>query len=391
MNEAIAAWCSLWRAPKVGSKTFFQIVNAFGSPKAFFDASDADVRATLPQVKETLWQSWRACCDEGKQDVDWLLAGEERYILTFDDPDYPPLLKAIDDPPPVLFVQGNVKALWLPQVAIVGSRQASSGALQNTYDFARILSSCGLVITSGLALGVDGAAHESALAAGGLTIAVVGTGLDRVYPAKHHALAHQIVKQGAMVSEFPIGVGVRSEHFPRRNRIISGLAAGVLVVEASLQSGSLITARLASEQGREVFAIPGSIHNPLAKGCHHLIKQGAKLVESAQDIVEELRGVVNHQYPIRAQMKETLAKAEPASSATPMASPQFAPSVKAQSALSEEERIILEAMGFEICTIDDLVERTGQKAEQVASQLLMLELDGRVMSVAGGRFQRYGA
>lgn len=397
MQEELLAWCSLWRAPKVGSKTFFQLHNAFGSPKAFFDASDAYVRATLPQVKEALWRSWRECRDLGQQDLAWLAAGEDRAIVRFDDPDYPPLLKAIDDPPPVLFVQGNLKALWLPQIAIVGSRQASGAALQNTHDFAHALSSCGLVVTSGLALGVDGAAHEAALEAGGLTIAVVGTGLDRVYPARHHALAHRIVAQGAMVSEFPIGVGVRSEHFPRRNRLISGLATGVLVVEASMQSGSLITARLASEQGREVFAIPGSIHNPLAKGCHLLIKQGAKLVETAQDIVEDLRGVVSrYQHEWRPYVASQMQSALPDSSygsADVSATPPPKTQTTAQSALpvSAEEQRILEALGFEVCGMDDLVLRTGLSAEQLAAALLMLELDGRVMSVAGGRFQRQGS
>lgn len=384
MKDEIFAWCSLWRAPKVGSKTFFQLHNAFGSPKAFFDASDALVRAKLPQVKEALWRSWRECRDLGQQDLAWLEGSDDRAILRFDDPDYPPLLKAIDDPPPVLFVQGNVKALWLPQIAIVGSRQASAAALQNTTEFAHALSSCGLVVTSGLALGVDGAAHEAALGAGGLTIAVVGTGLDRVYPARHHALAHRIVAQGAMVSEFPIGVGVRSEHFPRRNRLISGLATGVLVVEASVQSGSLITARLASEQGREVFAIPGSIHNPLAKGCHLLIKQGAKLVESAQDIVEDLRSAVSrHQHEWRSYvLPETTPQS--ALSETPVA-----PTLH-ESALpvSDDEQRILDALGFEICSIDDLVLCTGLSTEHLAATLLLLELDGRVVSVAGGRFQR---
>ncbi|HDP89853.1 MAG TPA: DNA-protecting protein DprA, partial [Thioalkalivibrio sp.] len=261
------------------------------------------------------------------------------------------------------FVAGEPRLLLTPQLAIVGSRHPTPGGRESAYEFARHLAGHGLTITSGLALGIDAAAHEGALAAPGLTVAVAATGLDRVYPSRHRALAHEIAEQGALVSEFSVGTGTRAEHFPRRNRIISGLAVGTLVVEAALRSGSLITARLATDQGREVFAIPGSIHNPLARGCHRLIRDGAKLVETAQDILEEL------------DLSPTAGPPEQATDA---------PTVE----LDAEYHHLLMCMGYDPVPIDTLVQRSGLTTEAVSSMLLVLELRNLVASLNGGRYER---
>lgn len=364
------AWCSLLRAPGVGIKTYWKLLEAFGSPEVFFALGEQEVRKRLPDVAADKLRAWREAEGSGEADMAWLAQGAGRHILTAHDPLYPELLRQIDDPPPVLFVHGEPGVLSAAQIAIVGSRNATMPALQTARGFAGELAKHGWITVSGMALGVDGAAHEGALDAGGLTVAVVGTGLDRVYPARHKALAHRIVEQGAMVSEFPIGTGVRSNHFPRRNRMISGLATGVLVVEASLQSGSLITARMALEQGREVFAIPGSIHHPLAKGCHQLIKQGAKLTESITDMLEELPRL---QSVSPAQMVETAPEAQKHDAA---------------SAIDAPTQSVLDALGFAPCSLDDLVARTDLTGAEISAILLMLELDGQVAVLPGQRFQR---
>ncbi|MEO5574291.1 MAG: DNA-processing protein DprA, partial [Gammaproteobacteria bacterium] len=270
------------------------------------------------------------------------------------------------------FVVGNAAVLSTPQLAIVGSRNPTPAGSETAHDFARHLCASGLTITSGLASGIDAASHRGALDGGGLTIAVAGTGLDRVYPARHHDLAHQIAGHGALVSEFVLGTPPLSDHFPRRNRIISGLSLGTLVVEAAQRSGSLITARMAADQGREVFAIPGSIHNPLARGCHFLIRQGAKLVETANDIMEELG-------PLARSLKAV--------------SPQSAlrnDCITANVQLSVETEKLVACLGFESTTIDRLVERSGLTAEAVSSILLMLELQGCVTSTIGGLYTQVG-
>ncbi|CAA9892376.1 conserved hypothetical protein [Candidatus Methylobacter favarea] len=294
-------------------------------------------------------------------DLAWL-EQPNNSVITFNDTNYPPQLKQIPDPPPILFVRGNPELLSAPQIAIVGSRNPSSLGLETARNFARTLSRCGFVITSGLALGIDAASHQGALNANGYTIAVAGTGLDRVYPARHKDLAIQIVNTGAMISEFPAGTIAKANHFPRRNRIISGLCQGLLVVEAAQQSGSLITARLALEQNREVFAIPGSIHNPLARGCNALIRQGAKLVETTQDILEELNQY-NQQY-------------------------ESSLSVGMQSTLDLEQQTLLNRVLFEPTSIDDLVENTGESVEVISSMLLILELQGYIEATAGGCYAR---
>jgi DNA processing protein len=301
-------------------------------------------------------------------DERWL-AGTGRRLVTWGAPDYPPLLAGIPDPPLVLFVEGDSAALSLPQLAIVGSRNPTALGRDTGEQFARHLAAAGLAITSGLALGIDAAAHRGALAAGGRTVAVMGCGLDTVYPREHVALAREIVADGALVSDLPAGTPPLKQHFPRRNRIISGLSLGTLVVEAALQSGSLITARLAAEQGREVFAIPGSIHNPMARGCHRLIRQGAKLVETADDIFAELGALLDG---LRAQ-----AQTEATGIAT-VSGP----------ALDKDYEILLDALGFAPASIDTLVARTSLAADVVASMLLILELDGRVAQQPGGLYCR---
>ncbi len=294
-------------------------------------------------------------------DLDWL-EQQNNSVLTFNDTNYPLQLKEIADPPPILFVRGNPALLSLPQIAIVGSRNPSALGKETAFSFARTLSLYGFVITSGLALGIDGASHRGALNAKGYTVAVAGTGLDRVYPARHKELATEIVNTGVMISEFPPGTTAKANHFPRRNRIISGLCQGLLVVEAAKQSGSLITARMALEQNREVFAIPGSIHNPLARGCNALIREGAKLVETTQDILEEL----NQYYQ---QDDELL----------PLIT---------QSTLDLEQQTLLNRVMFSPTSIDHLVENTGESVEAISSMLLILELQGYLEATAGGCYVR---
>lgn len=273
-------WLALLRTPGVGPRTFLRIL-AVCTPEQLF----TQARHLPDELNLT-----RRSID---QDLNWL-AQPDNHLLTCDDPAYPKQLQEIPDAPPVLFVRGSIDLLSRPQIAIVGSHNPSSQGKQTAQDFAGTLAACGFVITSGLALGIDAASHIGALRSGGLTIAVAGTGLDRIYPARHKQLALEIVENGAIISEFPPGTTAKAGHFPRRNRIISGLCIGLLVVEAARQSGSLITARLALEQNREVFAIPGSIHNPLARGCNALIREGAKLVETTRDILEEF-GQYNQQ------------------------------------------------------------------------------------------------
>ena len=309
-----------------------------------------------------------------EQDLAWL-AGPQHHFLSFEDPRYPARLKAIGDAPLGLFVAGDVDALSLPQIGIVGSRNPTSGGLEHAREFAAHLSRNGLVITSGLALGIDAAAHEGALAAGGLTVAVLGSGLDDVYPVRNRALGARIAQSGALVSEFPAGTPALADHFPRRNRIISGLSLGILVVEAALRSGSLITARQAMEQGREVFALPGSIHNPLAKGCHKLIREGAKLVESGQDIFEELGAALGPAFV-------------PAARPVDNARRPRAPAGGRAAAADPDYTRLLDALGHEPQRLDRLVERTGLTVEAVSSMLLILELQGQVAVVPGGAYQR---
>lgn len=321
----------------------------------------------------------RGVPERAEQMLAWLdLAPHHRLISRY-DPDYPPQLMDLPDPPAALFCVGDAGLLSQPQLAIVGSRSPTAGGLSNARAFARHLAQHGLIITSGLALGIDAEAHRGALQANAPTIAVMGTGPDIIYPSAHTGLAEEIVERGGLLTtEWPPGTAPRRENFPRRNRLISGLTEGVLVVEAGIQSGSLITARLAAEQGREVFAIPGSIHNPLSRGTHRLIREGAKLVETAQDIFEELAPALSAH--LQTPADHEAAKGNPA-----------APSSNdgdEHPALDPDHSRILELMGFDPISADSLIERSGLTPAEVSSILLMLELSGQVATMPGGLYMR---
>ncbi len=351
------AWLRLGLVPGVGNARLLQLLTAFGSPEAVLSSGRGALARHLPAAQ-----------------LDALLAGPDanelaaahawldqpgNSLMTLADADYPRPLLEIADPPALLYCKGRRELLGGPGFGIVGSRNATPQGARDAEAFARALSDAGLVVVSGLALGIDAAAHRGGLAGAGSSIAIVGTGLDRVYPAKNKALAHRLAEHGLIVSEFALGTAPLPGHFPRRNRLISGLSRGVLVVEAAPDSGSLITARVAAEQGREVFAMPGSIHSPLARGCHALIKQGAKLVESAADILDELGWN------------------------TRLASPQF----------PEHDRVaapdpLLDAFDGAPVTADTLAQRTGLTLDTLSAKLLTLELEGRVASLPGGRYQK---
>jgi len=352
--EGLAAWLRLTLIPGIGGETQRKLLAAFGLPEAVFSASRLAARSVIGERAELLFDF------DPSEAVDRSLAWASQpgqHILTLADAAYPHALLEIADPPSVLYVRGNAALLQQRGLAMVGSRNATPQGVQTAESFAKALAGKGLSIISGLALGIDAAAHRGALAAGGDTIAVIGTGTDRLYPARNKELAMAIADHGAIVSEFPLGTPAIASNFPRRNRIISGLSCGVLVVEAAPESGSLITARLAGEQGREVFAIPGSIHSPVARGCHKLIKQGAKLVETAMDVLEELGNI-----------------AEPAALTLPAAAP--------------EENALLAALGHDPCSLDDLVERSRLSIEHLLTELLTLELAGLVATLPGNRYQR---
>jgi len=364
--SADPAWLlALLRAPGIGPVRFARLLEHFGSAAAAFSAGRAELE-TLDLPESALDYLGAPDWQRVDQDLAWL-EQPGNHLLSLDDARYPTLLRHVPGPPPLLFVCGDPDCLRTPQLAIVGSRNPTPLGRETAHHFAAHLAGAGMTVTSGLAFGIDAAAHQGALSGGGQTIAVMGTGLDRVYPAKHRDLAHAIAEHGALVSEFPIGTPLVAGNFPQRNRLISGLALGVLVVEAATQSGSLITARLANDQGREVFAIPGSIHNPLAKGCHSLIRQGAKLVETAADILEELGSLA----AVGRGVTTVAAVAPPA--ATP---------------LDHDYQRLLAAMGAEPASIDSLVEQCGLTAEVLSSMLLIMELEGYVAAIPGGFYCR---
>jgi DNA processing protein len=357
-----ACWLTLHRA-HISSQTIVALLEHFGTVENIFTASRAQLAKCLAQEKPAV-DAILAGINEDSLEKDFRWLGEKNnHLLTWQDAEYPRLLREIPDPPVVLFVCGDKTLLNQPQIAIVGSRNPTRSGQENARAFASYLAQAGLGITSGLAIGIDACAHRGALESGGKTIAVFGTGLDRVYPARHRELAHQIASQGALISEFPLGSPPRREHFPRRNRIISGISLGALVVEAALQSGSLITARLAADQGREVFAIPGSIHSPLARGCHALIRQGAKLVETAQDILEELAPLAHSLKPAAVEI----------SGAHPH---------------DEQTAKLLEHLGYDPVDIDTLVERSGLTPDFISSMLLQMELHGLIEARPGGKYLR---
>jgi DNA processing protein len=354
------AWFRLLESPGLGRGAVRRLLATFGSPEAALSAGTAALRSAGVATVGPEPEGWRDRLTAARR---WLDAGSDRHVLTLGMPGFPPALLQTADPPLMLYVQGSVPALSERSLAIVGSRQATAQGLDNARAFARALADEGLVIVSGLALGIDAAAHEGALDGRAGTVAVLGTGLDPVYPPRHAGLAARVAAHGALVSEFAPGTPPLRQHFPMRNRIIAGLGLGTLVVEAAPQSGSLITARLAAEAGREVFAIPGSIHSPQARGCHALIKQGAKLVESAADVLDELRGT------------RSLALATPAPEADDDPGPRA-------------EEPLLEALGHEPTSLDALQARTGWPTSELNSRLLELELEGLVARLPGGLFQR---
>ncbi|MBP6675999.1 MAG: DNA-processing protein DprA [Vitreoscilla sp.] len=363
-DDELLAWLRLVQAPGVGPGATRRLLAAFGSPQAVLRASPASWREVAGHEAATgLAQNHDDIATLHASTVAWLRAAPEtRHVVTLGDPAYPDTLLQIADPPVLLYAEGCLDLMRAESLAIVGSRHATPPGRDNARQFATHLSQGGLCIVSGMALGIDGAAHEGALVGSGSTVAVVGTGLEQVYPARHKALAARIVTDGLVLSEYPLGTPPLAQNFPRRNRIIAGLTRGTLVVEAAVQSGSLITARLAMEGGREVFAIPGSIHSPQSRGCHRLIQQGAKLVETAADILQELQWPSNQATTIAA-----------AAAATDGASPLQG---------------LLDAMGHDPVTLDALVARIGYPPAELNGKLLDLELDGRVARLPGGLFQQ---
>jgi DNA processing protein len=370
-RDELAAWLRL--ALTVGNATARRLLSAFGLPQGVFSQSGAALRQLVSAAQaDALHSESESIADLLETTWRWLQEADAsgRRILTLADPHYPAALLNTEDPPLMLYVMGQVDAPWPTAIAVVGSRNPTPQGVANARQFSRSFAQAGLTVVSGLALGVDAAAHEGALegaAAGQLaTIAVVGTGLDRVYPRQHLDLAHRIALGGLLVSEYPLGTPPLAPNFPKRNRIIAGLSQGTVVVEAALRSGSLITARQAAEQGKDVFAIPGSIHSPQSRGCHELLKQGAKLVDSAQDVLEEL------------------SLANGPGVAPPAAAPR-----EAETGLPQDGLLV--ALGFDPVGLDALVARTGISPAHLQAQLLELELAGEVARLPGGLFQRVGA
>ena len=363
MNK-IDEWLALLRVPGLQPDQYHQLLNVFGSPEKVL-AAGAGSLGKLGLKASSVRAIQDSTTDLIAPDLDWL-QHDDHHVVTFHDARYPERLKTIPSAPPLLFVRGDPDFLQLPQLAMVGSRTPTASGRKTAHEFARHLSQAGITITSGLARGIDAASHQGALECLAGTVALVAHGLDIVYPAEHRKLAEAISQNGAVVSEHPIGTRPLKAYFPRRNRIISGLSLGTLVVEAALKSGSLITTKHALEQGREVFAIPGSIHNPLARGCHRLIRQGAKLVETADDILEEISALLPDELPGRT-VSEDHTRAENQSS----------------QALDPDHQKLLKCLAYEPVPIDELVNRSGFAASEVASMLLILELEGCVVSESG--------
>lgn len=372
----LRAWLRLLRAPGIGGVRLRDLLERFGDVERIVHAGVPAWRnAGMPVAAIAALQADdRARIDA---DLEWL-SHPSHHLLTWTDLDYPELLRRTPQAPAALFVAGDPTLLWHPQIAIVGSRNPSDGGRANARDFSRTFARSGLLVTSGLADGIDAAAHRAALDVGRPTIAVIATGPDLVYPVVNRALSADIAAKGAVVSEFPPGTEARREHFPRRNRIIAGLTLGTLVVEAALRSGALITARLAAEAGREVFALPGSIHNPLAKGCHRLIRDGAALVESAPEIIDALA-------PHAGQLADALRARLSASYPLPHATTGMLDTLRSQQDVDPDYAALHRALGHDPVAIDVLAERTGLTVEALSSMLLLMELDGRV-TAAHGRY-----
>lgn len=367
LNEQ-SLWVTLNQIPGLGNAGLCQLLAKFGSPDAIFSASISQLNEIVDtEIAKKINAGINI--DAITPTLNWLKK-DNAHIVTFADSAYPKQLLEVSNPPAVLYAIGNLHWLNHPAIAIVGSRSATPQGEKNAEDFAESLCNQGLCVVSGMALGIDGAAHRGALKANGATIAVVGTGLDIVYPAKHRDLAHKIAERGLIISEFPLGTPSKAQNFPRRNRIISGLSLGCLVVEANIDSGSLITARLAMEQGREVFAIPGSIHSPVTKGCHLLIKQGAKLVENTQDIFEELKNVLP-QNTTRAHSPSGLSG-----------------ELNSDAASLSEPNTVLASMGFDPINFETLRTLSGLTTEALSAMLMVLELENKITTLSGGKYQR---
>ncbi|KTC89471.1 DNA-processing protein DprA [Fluoribacter dumoffii] len=347
-------YLALNRMERVGPRTVAKLQKRWPDLENMFrlSATELEQEGLSPALAQTIAGFNLNMIDE---DLNWLQAADNHHILTWDSCDYPALLKEINDPPIVLYVKGVLGSLNPPKLAVVGSRNPTVTGSENARHFAKAIAAYGVTIVSGLALGIDAEAHRGCLESKGQTIAVLGTGIDQIYPRRHHSLAQQIVQNGLLISEFPLKSPPTAGHFPRRNRIISGLSLCTLVVESAIKSGSLITARMALEQNRDVLAIPGSIHNPLARGCHYLLQQGAKLVTSVADVLEELQIDSEQQ----SADKTTL----------PLAS---------------GNKNLVKFIGFEMTTVDQIILRSGCTVEQVTSELAELELNGAVVSVPGG-------
>jgi DNA processing protein len=354
LDRNIEPWLRLGLLRGLGDEPLRRLLVAFGSPEQILGASHAQLcRVVAPSLAREICNGGAA--DDALAPVAAWLDDPANQIITLADAQYPQMLLQIPDPPPYLYLKGRQDLINRPAIAIVGSRNATPPGREIAESFARTLSDAGLTVISGLALGIDAAAHRGGLAGVSASVAVVGTGLDVVYPARNRELAHELAARGALLSEFPLGTPAIAGNFPRRNRLISGMARGCLVVEAAQRSGSLITARMANEQGREVYAIPGSIHSPLSKGCHRLIRQGAKLVECAQDVLEEL-GLAGL----------------PAPDAT----------------AEQEPHALLQILGFDPCDIDTLIARSGLSSSAIGAVLTELELAGWVVCLPGGKYQR---
>ena len=359
-NGEYALWIALSQIQGLGNVGYYQLLSNFGSPEGIFSASLSQLKEFV-EVEVAVKISQGVDVEAVRSSLDWLKK-DNAHLVTLADEAYPRRLLEIDSPPVIFYALGNLQWLHHPSIAIVGSRNATPQGEKNAEDFAQSLCDQGLCVVSGMALGIDGASHRGALKSNGATIAVVGTGLDIVYPSRHRDLAHQIAERGLIVSEFSLGTPSKAQNFPRRNRIISGLSLGCLVVEANVDSGSLITARLAAEQGREVFAIPGSIHSPVSKGCHQLIKQGAKLAESTADIIEELKNTLPELSPIGSLAHSGQTATKP--------------------------NIVLASMGFDAIGFDALLSSSGLTTEALSAMLMMLELEGKITIINGGKYQR---
>ncbi|MGB9094630.1 MAG: DNA-processing protein DprA [Gallionella sp.] len=354
IDDTLKAWLALSLVRGLGGEGARRLLMEFGSPEAVYAAPIRSLKSIVKS--EIASEIGNGIADDAIAPALSWLADDNNHVVTLADSDYPQALLNIPDPPLLLYVKGRLDLLNRSALAVVGSRNATPQGIHNAEAFAKSLSDAGLCIISGMAQGIDAAAHRGALPGRGSSIAIVGTGLDKVYPAANRELAHMLAKQGALISEFPLGTPPLAANFPRRNRLISGMSLGCLVVEASLQSGSLITARLALEQGREVFAIPGSIHAPQSKGCHALLKQGAKLAETAQDILEELGGQLV--------------------AAAPPENPE------------EMSSTLLDHLGYDPVDVDTLCARSGLTIAELSAMLLTLELEGRISALPGGLYQR---